>query len=206
MTRALICLLVGASLVGCALPWQNRYSQPNNRTASPPVASQGDLEQDWVRARDGFRERVAQARNDGNVPPLELAALIYEYGRTSGVLCDWQTASLSLEESYELDKSNGGPSHMSLVELARLNLAQEQYEEARRYFSMAIPELDSVDADKRDPMGFVDIIEEYSAVLSKLGETKEAAVHRDRGKYLRQTSINSVSRSDITPYGAFCPS
>lgn len=205
--------LLSATLVlgACSLPWESyppvgdrkQAEAAQREIAEQQVQAQRSGEQ-WYRAREAFREKLIDVRANPSARPQDLAVLVYEYGRTSGVLCDWDSAESSLKEAYALDQSYDGPTHMSLIELARLHLAQQQYGEARGYFEKAIPELETVNANQRDPVGYIEIIEEYSAVLSTLGEATLAQEWREQATQARESIAAPSTGAEITPYGAYC--
>ena len=209
VVRASTVMAACSLLVACSLPWESYPPIPDrqDQAAQAQLDRQAALEgpgSDWYAARDAFRDKLAEARRRSDTRSDELAMLSYEYGRTSGVLCDWVTAEDSLQEAYELDRSTDGPTHMALIELARVHLAQQQYAEARRFFEQAFPALERINADQVDPLGYVDIVEEYSAVLSRLGESTLAQEWRSQAASVRESAGDAESETEITPYGAYC--
>ncbi len=77
----------------------------------------------WAEARKNFGLAIANVRM-GHGDDRTRAVLYYEYGRASGVICDWPEAERGLNEAYNLDQQISGPAYMSLVELARMNLIE----------------------------------------------------------------------------------
>lgn len=132
------------------------------------------------------------------------AVYAYEYGRASGVICDWNEAERGLFAALEFDKKTGGPIHMSYVELARMYQANNLNEKSEKYFSLAKIVLDEIQADTMDAIGYANILEAYAEVLLKLGKSSEAALLMSRSKEIKAVFKNRESHHEITPYGKYC--
>lgn len=148
--------------------------------------------------------RAALNAELGKAPPQALAILWYEYGRASGVICDWAEAEVGLTKAYELDKVTNVPTFMSLVELARMNFDRQQYREALTYFDRALPEFEKQSPDTNDPVGYADFLDEYAISLDNVGRSVEAKKHLARSAELRRTYPNREARTERTPYGTQC--
>jgi tetratricopeptide (TPR) repeat protein len=132
------------------------------------------------------------------------AILHYEYGRASGVLCDWDNAATNLQEALRLDKKTNGPFFTSLLELARLNLTQENYEQAKGFYDELLPELKSREAAIIDPIGSADIISEYATVLEALDAGHLAVPYREMATQWREQHQGFAAETLKTPYGSKC--
>ncbi|MGB5488126.1 MAG: hypothetical protein WBN06_12095, partial [Lysobacterales bacterium] len=99
-----------------------------------------------------FARAISNAELAG-APSKGLAVLWYEYGRSSGVICDWEEAENGLNKAFELDSKIGGPAYMSLYELAQMNYARELYTAAIEYFQGAYSGMEEDQADTKDPIG-----------------------------------------------------
>ena len=93
---------------------------------------------DWESARRNWAKAATNAQLAG-MSEKQMAIAYYEYARASGATCFFEESEKYLKESLALDRANNGPIHMSLLELARLKLAQGKYEEANNYFEQLIP-------------------------------------------------------------------
>lgn len=69
---------------------------------------------DWFNARMYFGRAIQNAKI-GGADTKTVAVLWYEYGRSSGVICDWPEAARGLNEAYKLDSETVGPAYMSLM-------------------------------------------------------------------------------------------
>ncbi len=131
------------------------------------------------------------------------AVVYYEHGRSAGVMCDWAQAESSLQQALELDRKTDGPYFMSLLELARLQLAQRHYPQAKDYFDQVLPELHKHHAAVVDPLSTAAILDDYAAVLVELGAAAEAATFKQRAAALRQPQ-EAAAAVPATPYGRGC--
>jgi hypothetical protein len=138
------------------------------------------------------------------VSPGAKAVLYYEYGRSSGVICDWVEAERGLNQAYQLDEQSGGPAYMSLYELARMNFDRKRYPEALEYFNRVLPEFNRIQADTRDPLGYAAFLDEYGASLQQVEKTSEAASAKARAEELRKAFQGKDPHTEKTPYGTQC--
>lgn len=158
---------------------------------------------DWAKARMNFG-RAVQNAEIGRADPKAIGALWYEYGRASGVICDWPEAERGLNKSLELDSQSGGPAYMSLYELGRMNYDRKQYAEAVGYFARVKTEFDRMQADSRDPVSYAEYLDEYAGALEQTANASEAAPLRSRAAELRRTFPGQAGRTEKTPYGTQC--
>jgi len=183
---------------GCAASI-NEYNARQHAQAGVKAGKSGE----FAKARKEFARALTNARL-ANADLKLVAVLSYEYGRYSGMICDWVEGEKGLTEAYDLDRQNGGPAYMSLVELARLNLDRQQYGNAVEYFDRVVPELETSHADTRDPIGYAQVLDEYAASLEKTGKNGLAGKFHDRARDLRKAFPGQSSRTDRTPYGTQC--
>jgi tetratricopeptide (TPR) repeat protein len=157
----------------------------------------------WFNARMSFGRAWANA-NWGNADDKVTAVYAYEYGRSSGVICDWAESEKGLLKALELDRKVNGPVHMDLDELAFMYHAKGEIQKSAEYFSQGKTLLDKLDADKRDPIGYANILSEYADVLDQLGNHAEAGGMRAKAAEVRKSSILKASGHAKTPYGEHC--
>jgi len=157
----------------------------------------------WFNARMSYGRALTNA-NVGGANDKVKAVYAYEYGRASGAICDWKESERGLLLANELDKKTNGPVHMSLVELARMYSANGSLEKSKQYFSLAKESLDKIQADTKDSIGYANILDEYSKVLTKLGDNDEAKALKTRELEIRSIFKDRKSGHDVTPYGKHC--
>ncbi|MBI3593696.1 MAG: tetratricopeptide repeat protein [Nitrospirae bacterium] len=154
-------------------------------------------------SRNAYGMALEKARQY-NADPQELATLNYEYGRASGIVCNFVEAENHLLEAMKLDEQSSGPVHMDLVELARLNYDQKKYSQAIPYFERAILVLQQMNGPKLAPIGLADILDEYSHALIEIGKSEESRNVHERAERLRRDNPMGESITDRTPYGTKC--
>ena len=196
--RVLTLLLAMFAITACPHPI-NRKNSTNYAIAADNAQRAGD----WFTARKYWGRAIISAEL-GRVPPQALAILWYEYGRSSGVICDWAEAEIGLTKALELDKQSNGPTHMSFFELGCMNFDRRRYDEAASYFGHAMRESDERSIDTQDPIGHADLLTEYAISLENIGRGAEARKHRARSAELRATFPNGKTPTDRTPYGTQC--
>jgi len=157
----------------------------------------------WGEAREAFRRAWINA-NAGRANDRAMAVYAYEYGRSSGAICDWQGSEKGLLSAYELDQAADGPVYMSLYEIARMYHAKGDIQKAYEYFARAKTALDAIQAETQDAIGYADFLKGYALVLEQLGRASEAADLRKRESEIREVFKGKKSFVDLTPYGEFC--
>ncbi len=199
MSIQYVVLAFGILLVsGCAASI-NEYNARQHAQAGMKAGRSGE----FAKARKEFARALTNARL-AHADPKMVAALSYEYGRYSGMICDWVEGEKGLAEAYDLDRQNGGPAYMSLVELARLNFDRQQHGTAVEYFDRVVLELEASHADTRDPIGYAQILDEYASSLEQTGKNGLAGKFHDRARDLRKAFPGQSSHTDRTPYGTQC--
>lgn len=194
----IVAICISILSAGCVNPI-NAKTSTNYAHAANTASNSGD----WATARKYLSRAIVNAQL-GGASPAQLAVLNYEYGRASGVVCEFTDAEKALMLAYDLDKQAGGPSYLSLVELSRLNLDQKKFPEAVSYFERALPELEAKGASSLAPIAFADILDEYSTSLDFSGRTALAQEVAARAIKIRNENPGKSSKTDRTPYGTKC--
>jgi tetratricopeptide (TPR) repeat protein len=197
--RYLLAATIGCALLyGCANP-VNRHTANRYWDAAIAARDAGD----WRLARSNFARAIPNAEL-GGADSRQLAVAYYEYGRSSGVICEWSEAARGLQKALELDRSVAGPIHLSLVELGRMHFDKKEFELAREYFAEAYGLLEEMSAETHDPLGYAQFLVEYATSLERSGAADQATPLRARAEQLRATFPSGKSRTDRTPYGTRC--
>ncbi|MEW8071014.1 MAG: tetratricopeptide repeat protein [Candidatus Thiodiazotropha sp.] len=191
-------LVFALTLSGCVSTLNERHA---HKYANAAVAA--EKAGNWDMSRRYWARAAVNARLAG-MTEKQQAIAYYEYGRSCGVTCFYEESQKYLLKSLELDKASGGPVHMALLELARLNLDQAKYEEANRFFEQ-LPNLYSeVNAEEADPAGVALVYEEFSRSLENVGRGVEAQKYQELSKQLREKGQGRESNTERTPYGQHC--
>ena len=183
---------------GCAASI-NEYNARQHAQAGIKAGKGGE----FAKARKEFARALTNARL-ARADPRMVAALSYEYGRYSGMICDWVEGEKGLSDAYVLDNQNEGPAYMSLVELARLSFDRQQYDKAVEFFKRVMPELERLRADNRDPIGYALILDEFATSLTKIGQDELSGRLHQRAEELRKAFPDKSAHTDRTPYGTQC--
>ena len=189
-------LLLFAS--GCA-SYVNKHSANIQMNAGYEAIEAGD----WYAAKENFGRAVRNGEL-ANANQRDLSVAYYEYGRSSGVVCDWEGAEFGLKKSLELDRKHSGAKYFPLIELGRMYLDREDYDEALVYFSEVAPLFEEMNADTIDPLGFADFLDEYAEVIEKSDFDGQEDQYKARAAELRRTFPSGEARSERTPYGSAC--
>ena len=191
-------LLIPFLISACANPI-NRY------TATRYAEGCYDFQQhnEWWKARRACG-RAAMNAQLGGVPDRTVAVLWYEYGRASGVICDYVEAQKGLEIAIKLYQAIEGPVHQPFLEMAKLRIAQGQFAEAIGYYDKVWQTLPSGIAEEQDPIGLAEVLEEQAEIYLQLGNPTLSKEPKERAQKLRTTNPNKTSRLSHTPYGKFC--
>lgn len=189
-----------AFTAGCANPI-NAKTATNYAQAAAQAQNAGDC----TNAKMYWSRAIMNAQH-GGATPNQLAVLNYEYGRSSGVVCDFAEAERALIVAHDLDSKSGGPTFLSLFELARLNYDQKKFPESISCFERAFPVAEEKGANKAAPIATADLLDEYSRALQNVGRTSDAQAAATRAILLRRGSPVGRSITDRTPYGKQCQS
>lgn len=186
-------------LSGCASTLNERNA---HHYANAGVAAQ--QAGDWEMARRHWSRAAVNAQLAG-MTDKQQAIAFYEYGRSCGATCFFDESEKYLLMSLELDKSGGGPIHMSLLELARLNFDQKKYKEANRYFEQLPALYEKEKAAEKDPAGVALAYKEFSISLENTGRVKEAEKYSKISEQLEKIVKGNESNTERTPYGSCIP-
>lgn len=198
MKKILLALIAASLLSSCA--------NPINRKTAAIYADRCrgfQAQNEWWKARQACGRAATNAKL-GGAPEGTLAVLWYEYGRTSGAICDYVEAQKGLEEAMKLDQATGGPVYMSLLEMARLSSAQGRFTEAASYYSKFWSAIPKELAERDDPIGSAEALEEQAEAYKQIGDASSSKRAKDQASALRAANPNKPSNTDRTPYGKFC--
>ena len=168
------------------------------------AAMEAEKRNDWKYARVCCSRAVRYAEAE-DVSKKTLAVDYYEYGRSLGVLSNFNEAELYLKKALALDQEEGGQTFLDLSELARLNYAQKRFPEAIGYYESDINALKAIRADEKSPGGFTDLLIEYAHSLREVGRASDSANVEAEIAKLKARHPDMHSGTDITPYGAYPP-
>ena len=214
MKTILLHLATMLALVGCVdLPARTAQDNP----AEPKYAEvyrHAHLalqEGKWPIYRRLMRSVIDLSTASG-APPGKRAIYWYEYGRASGVVCDWKDAEFALTVASNLDAGIGGPVHESFNELGRIYVVTKQYDKAVDYFSRAAKAF--VQYHEKNPekkiakqLGSARLLEDFAYALEQTGGPPgEVERLRDAAAEIREKFAGKeAAHEDPTPYGTQCP-
>ena len=199
MNKLKLSILVTALvLTGCASS-VNQRNAAKYWDAAIAARDQGN----WSLARSNWSKMIING-DLGGLDQRNMSIAYYEYGRASGILCMWEEAEKGLKKSLEIDRSNSGPIHLPLIELARLNFDRGKYGQAAEYFEEAKSIVDSFNAETRDPLGYAEFLDELSESIEKSNADGKTTSYRERADELRAAFPNGTKHTDRTPYGTQC--
>lgn len=155
---------------------------------------------DWKAAKVYWWRALIDSESAGAKPTV-LAVDSYEYGRSLGVLGEFEAAEVYLKKALKLDRETGGQVNYDLTELARLNYDQGKFAEAIPYFEENIPLMDASGAEANAPAGFVEILAEYADCLKRVARESEAKKIDERIAGIRAKHPVLRSITERTPYG-----
>jgi tetratricopeptide (TPR) repeat protein len=185
-------------LGGCAV---NERTAHNYANAGVAASQRGA----WAAAREHWRRAVINARL-GHMSNQALAVAHYEYGRASGVVCNWAEAESALTEAYRLDFISEGPTYKVTYELGRMYSDRKMYAKAVEQFSKVKAQFEKLQAETKDPVGYAEFLDEHAYALEQTGFAKDAMPLRQRAVELRKTFPGRASHTEKTPYGTQCKS
>ena len=197
MKSTALVIATALTLVSCANPI-NLRTAANYAQGCMSFQHQGE----WWKARQACGRAAINAEL-GGAEPQAITGLWYEYGRTSGVICDYPEAKRALEKSLESDKANNGPIIMDYFELARLHFDQKLYKEASAYYQSGIAATPK-EIVAQDPIGYAEVLDEYGVALKQTGDVANSEKIIAEAKQLRSSNPNGKSLTKRTPYGKFC--
>ena len=165
----------------------------------------------WLIYKKLMRNVIDMSTASG-APPEKRAIYWYEYGRASGVVCDWEDAQFALTVAGNLDARTGGPVHESLNELGRINVARKRYEQAVDYFiraTKAFAQYHEKNPEQKitNQLGSARVLEDFAYALEQSGgQPSDVKRLRDAAAEIREKfSGKEGAYEDATPYGTQCP-
>lgn len=162
-------------------------------------ASAGRHRGDWESAASQY----AQALNHADLPgDSETRAMVnLEYGRSAGVLCQFEDAEKYLLRARDIAAKAEQSTFRPLYELGALNLARKQYTVAETYFTQMARE----PVDKLAPWLVADALEKFAETLIAAGRNTDAETrHREAGR-IRDQRPRRPPAGTVTPYATHCP-
>lgn len=165
---------------------------------------------EWLTYKKLMQTVIDRATASG-VPPEKRAIYWYEYGRASGVVCDWEDAEFALTVANNIDTKTGGPVSMSFNELGRMNVARKQYKKAVDYFmrsSEVLAQRNEKSPEKKvlPQLGDARIFEDFALALEQTGGAADDVKRLRNGatEIRKQLTARDGVIEDVTPYGSQC--
>lgn len=161
-------------------------------------ASAGRSRGDWESAASQY----AQALNHADLPgDSETRAKVnLEYGRSAGVLCQFEEAEKFLLRARDISAKATQSTFRPLYELGALNLARKRYMAAESYFTQMARE----PVDKQPPWLVADALEKFAETLLAAGRNADADTRRREAGRIRDQRPPRPPAGTVTPYGAQC--
>jgi len=199
MKQPLILLILALTFAGCSNP-VNRHTAIRYEEQAYGQMAAGN----WFEARMGFGRAITNAEI-GGIDESQRVNLWYEYGRASGVICDWAEAERGLGQALRImQKHNDGRLHYVLVEIGRMNLDRKNYGAALQYFERAQPVLEKNNIEIYDPLAYADYLDEYALALKEMGRSSDSMARAKRATEIRSAFPGKRSDTQRTPYGTQC--
>jgi tetratricopeptide (TPR) repeat protein len=205
MSNTQILMVAALALAAAGCTSMEKRSFQTNQRVHLQNAEAAEKTGNWESAQRSYYLALQNAERAG-AGKKELAALNHKVGRASGITCKYDVAEKHLTKAYELDKKASGPAHNLLVELARMNLAQGKPVDAANNFEKALPGLEKARAQKYDPIGFAEVLEDYATALDKGGMQSQAKTVSARAAEVRAHSQGKAPVALRVAYGSHCGS
>lgn len=172
--------------------FQNNYSLYNRE------AMKAEKENNWDAAGKRYFLALQNAEwaNEGKGVRADFH---YKLGRAMGATCQFEKSEQNLAQAIELNPRMP----QALAELGRLKLAQNKPTDAAGFFERALPNLEK--SMSTDPIGTAEILDDYSAALSKSNKAADAASIAKRADALRAGNPGKSAAMTKPPYGGQCP-
>jgi tetratricopeptide (TPR) repeat protein len=161
-----------------------------------------ELTLEWNLAQQAFAKAVRNGEL-AHASPQKMIDLYYEYGRTSGIICQYDLAERNLKKAYELDDEQQGPTATDLFELALMHKAAGKLPVSLAEFTRAKTLMDQSGVEKSSPAQYAGFLTAYAATLQLAGQDSEAEALRQQA---RDLVGNTPDQNDtgLTPYGSQC--
>ncbi len=139
----------------------------------------------------------------------ERAMAMYGLARTNARLCrvdtaeKWFRESIALRESLP-DVSGQAWLTQNYLEFARFLMSRGRMEEAAQYMARAIPLLDDLGLEYSDPIGYAELLDNYTAALKAIGKDSESQAQAERAAKLRHENPGRQADFKPMPYPVDC--
>src|SRR5437899_2980499 len=137
------------------------------------------------------------------------AASLYNYGIALGHQAKFRDAEDAMKRALGLDETSAPPEPRlrpkRLFELARLYQAWGKDELARDCYKEAMPLAGQQDVEKIDPIGFAVVLEDYAALLEKMGAPGEARAQLAKAAEIRHSNPGKAALIHIDYYPSAPP-
>lgn len=156
------------------------------------------------------KEKYKTALNEAKLKnDLQYEAIsMYGLGRSYGYLCKYKKAEKWLIKSITLRKSipdtNIAYLSQNILELARLYKSGNEFTKANSEYAKAIPLLESLNIQTRDPIGYVNVLEKYALTLKKSGNITKSIHIKKIINNLWATNPNKQTKFVETSYPSGC--
>jgi tetratricopeptide (TPR) repeat protein len=161
-----------------------------------------ELTLEWNLAQRAFANAVRNGEL-AHADPKDMVNSYYEYGRTSGIICQYDLAEHNLKKAYEIDNQQSGPIASDLFELALMYKAAGRSQDSMADFALAKQLMDKSNAENNSPGQYAEFLTAYAAELEMSGQHDKAAALKQQADAL--TGSNTVQgNTGLTPYGSEC--
>jgi tetratricopeptide (TPR) repeat protein len=161
-----------------------------------------ELTLEWNLAQQAFAKAVRTGEL-AHASPQKMVNLYYEYGRTSGIICQYDLAELNLKKAYALDEQQQGPTATDLFELALMHKAAGKLPVSLAEFTRAKTLMDQSGVEKSSPAQYAGFLTAYAATLQLAGQDSEAEALRQQARDL-VGNTSDQNDTGLTPYGSQC--
>lgn len=149
---------------------------------------------------------VGQATNDvlDTAMNYQRSLAAYDWARQAGRLGDFEGAERAFLYSLHLEEIRDVPERDKLIaprhyELARLYHAWGKLEPSIQHYRNAMALTDER-TKKWDPIGFADVLDEFSAFLDEAGQSTEALQIKKQSDELRKNNLGKKTKFQPEPY------
>ena len=136
------------------------------------------------------------------------AIAMYGLARSNGHLCNLGDAENWLIKSIDIRRQLPNIEYakisQNLFELGRLYIAQHKWELASQQFSEALPMLQGLNIESKDPMGYANLLQEYQTILINTGNTALAKANEATINRLKSTNAGATAQYISDPYPDNC--
>ncbi len=134
----------------------------------------------------------------GNLGPKSEAYYLYEYARVTGYAGNYQESEKAFIDVLALIKKAEGEADdlraPALAEYSRLLHDTDQHQKAIPIYEKAVIELELLDIESDDPIGFAILLDDYAESLSAAGFSERATRTANRSARLKANHKNTEPR------------